>query len=970
MTISHGFKKVWERYIHELKTEAVLFRHVKTGTELLSLSNDDENKVFGITFRTPASDSTGLPHILEHSVLCGSRKYPVKEPFVELLKGSLQTFLNAMTYPDKTCYPVASQNVQDFYNLIDVYLDAVFYPRLTPMILQQEGWHLELENVDEPLIYKGVVFNEMKGVYSSPDSLLSELSQHSLFPDNTYGFDSGGNPKEIPNLTFKKFKAFHRKYYHPSNARIFFYGDDDPEKRLHLVDEYLKDFECLKVDSTIKLQPPFEGPRELTRSFPSGKDEDSKGMVTLNWLLKEGTEGEANLAFHVLEYILLGMPGSPLKKALIDSDLGEDLSGGGLSSELRQMYFSTGLKGIDLKDVGKIVHLVQETLFHLAKEGIDRDTVEAALNTIEFSLRENNTGAYPRGLAQMLRALNSWLYDRDPLALIAFEHPLETLKARLSAGEPVFEEMIDYWFIDNSHRTTLILKPDKELAAKEEAAEREKLREIREAMTSEDLQEVVAQTRNLKKMQETPDSSEALATIPTLSIEALDKRNRMIPLSVLEEVKTPILVHDLFTNGILYLDVGFDLHTLRQQLLPYVHLFGRALLEMGTETEDYVSLSQRISRKTGGIRPSILTSAVKEEQDAEAWLFLRGKAMKSQTAELTDILRDILLNVRLDNKDRFRQMVLEAKARQEQKLMSMGHQMVSLRLSAHFHEAEWAAEQMSGVTYLFFLRRLAEAVDDDWSGVLANMEEIRSILINRDTMLLNVTLDETGWSESKSQVKHFLEALPVSMRRDAVWSPERPAGFEGMTVPSQVNYVAKGVNIFEGGYRFHGSSLVICRYLRNAWLWDRIRVQGGAYGSFCHFNRLSGVFSFVSYQDPNLSKTLEVYDQTADFLNTTTLREDELTRSIIGTIGDIDQYMLPDAKGYASMFHHITGQTEKERQQIREEVLNTTASDFRGFGQALGTFRERGLVKVLGSEKAIQDAQHGRQEGLHILKVI
>jgi Zn-dependent M16 (insulinase) family peptidase len=970
MTVSHGFKKVWERHIHELRTDAAFFRHVKTGTELLSLSNDDENKVFGITFRTPASDSTGLPHILEHSVLCGSRRYPVKEPFVELLKGSLQTFLNAMTYPDKTCYPLASQNVQDFYNLIDVYLDAVFYPRLTPMILQQEGWHLELEKVEEPLIFKGVVFNEMKGVYSSPDSLLLEFSQQSLFPDTTYGFDSGGNPKEIPNLTFKKFKAFHKKYYHPSNARIFFYGDDDPEKRLHLVDDYLKDFERQEIDSGIELQRPFEGPRELTRSFPGGKEEDSKGMVTLNWLLKEGSDGEANLAFHVLEYILLGMPGSPLRKALIDSNLGEDLSGGGLSSELRQMYFSTGLKGIDLKDIEKMVDLVQKTLFRLAKEGIDHDTIEAAMNTIEFSLRENNTGAYPRGLGQMLRALNSWLYDRDPLTLIAFETPLEALKARLSIGEPVFEEMIECWFIDNPHRTTLILKPDKELAEKEEANEQEKLSEIREAMTSKDLQDVVAQTRNLKQMQETPDSFEALATIPTLSIEALDKRNRTIPLSVLEQVRTPIFYHDLFTNGILYLDVGFDLHALPQKLLPYVHLFGRALLEMGTETEDYVSLSQRISRKTGGIRPSILTSVIKEEQKAAAWLFLRGKAMKSQTMGLTDILGDILLNVRLDSKDRFRQMVLEAKARQEQKLMSMGHQMVSLRLSAHFHEADWAAEQMSGVSYLFFLRRLAKAVDEDWSSVLADMEEIRSILINRDAMLLNVTLDETGWSESRSQVNGFLEILPVSMKRDAMWSPERPAEFEGMTVPSQVNYVAKGVNIFEGGYRFHGSSLVICRYLRNAWLWDRIRVQGGAYGGFCHFDRLSGVLSFVSYRDPNLSKTLEVFDQTSDFLSTATLQEDELAKNIIGTIGDIDQYMLPDAKGYASMVRHVTGQTEKERQQIREEVLNTTTADFRGFGQALETFKETGLVKVLGSEKTIQNAQTGHQGGLHILKVI
>jgi Zn-dependent M16 (insulinase) family peptidase len=471
-------------------------------------------------------------------------------------------------------------------------------------------------------------------------------------------------------------------------------------------------------------------------------------------------------------------------------------------------------------------------------------------------------------------------------------------------------------------------------------------------------------------MQEIPDSSEALATIPTLSLRALDKKNRTIPLSLLEQVKTPILYHDLFTNGIIYLDLGFDLHTLPQRLLPHVHLFGRALLEMGTDIEDYVSLSQRISRKTGGIRPSILTSAIKEEKKAAAWLFLRGKAMKSQAMGLMDVLRDVLLHVRLDNQDRFRQMVLEEKARQEQKLVPMGHQMVSLRLNAHFHEAEWASEQMNGVSYLFFLRRLIKAVDEDWSGVLGDLEQLRSLLLNRDSMLLNITLDESSWSNYQSQVNGLLEALPALKRRHAVWSPERPDEFEGMTIPSQVNYVAKGVNIYQGGYRFHGSSLVICRYLRNAWLWDRIRVQGGAYGSFCLFNRLSGVLSFISYRDPNLSKTLEVFDQTADFLNKTMLDEDELTRSIIGTIGDIDQYMLPDAKGYTSMIRHITGQTEKERQQIREEVLNSTTSDFRDFAQALEAMKERGLVKVLGSEKAMQDAQTGHRKGLRILKVL
>jgi hypothetical protein len=432
MPVIHGFELIRQQEIPELKTKASLFRHLKTGAELLSLENDDENKVFGITFRTPPADSTGVAHIMEHSVLCGSRKYPVKEPFVELIKGSLHTFVNAFTYPDKTCYPVASTNLQDFYNLIDVYLDAVFYPRLTPYTLQQEGWHYEIEKLDDPLAFKGVVFNEMKGAYSSPDRVLGEHSQHSIFPDNTYSVESGGHPKHIPDLTFEQFMAFHQTYYHPSNSYIFFYGDDKPEERLRMVDEYLQHFERAKIASEISLQPRFDQPRRFAHRYAAGAEADlgKKGMVTVNWLLTETTDREINLAIKTLAHILVGTPASPLHKALIDSGLGEDVTGG-LESELRQMYFSTGLKGIAVADADKVESLIFDTLRKLADGGIDPQTIEASLNTIEFSLRENNTGSFPRGLALMLRALTNWLYGSDPLTPLAFETPLAAIKAHV-----------------------------------------------------------------------------------------------------------------------------------------------------------------------------------------------------------------------------------------------------------------------------------------------------------------------------------------------------------------------------------------------------------------------------------------------------------------------------------------------------------------------------------------------------------
>jgi presequence protease len=972
MTDMHGFTKISEREIPELRTKAALYRHSRTGCELLSLINDDENKVFGITFRTPPADSTGVAHILEHSVLCGSRKYPLKEPFVELLKGSLKTFLNAMTYPDKTCYPVASQNTKDFYNLIDVYLDAVFHPRLNPQIFQQEGWHYELERPEAPLMFKGVVFNEMKGARSSPDNLLAEYSQQSLFPDTPYGFDSGGDPRNIPDLTFEQFKGFHEKYYHPSNGRIFFYGDDDPQARLRLVHEYLKDFEAKKVDSTVPIQKPFSEPRRLVKAFASGGagGDSAGGMVTVNWLLDETSRVELNLAFHMLDYILLGMPGSPLRKALIDSNLGEDLAGEGLASELRQMYFSTGLKGTDPGKAENVQGLILETLRGLYKEGIHPHTVEAAINTTEFVLRENNTGAYPRGLLIMLRALTTWLYGEDPLTLVAFEKPLEAVKKRVAGERHFFERLIEQYLVENAHRTLVLLEPDRELPAKLEAEERERLEKARRSMSLPELNDVAANTVTLRQMQEAPDPPEALAAIPTLKIRDLSRTNKTIPLAASREKGLEILYHDLFTSGVAYLDIGFDLHSLPQKALPYLPLFSRAFLEMGTEDEDYVALTQRISRKTGGIRPIYHTSAVKGGQGSAAWLFFRAKAMVEQTGSLVDILRDVLMKVRLDNRERFKQMVLEAKARQEEMLIPSGHQFVGLRLRAHFSEGAWAAEQIGGISQLFFLRDLARAVDERWPAVLTELEDMKRRLIHRKGMVVNVTLDEAGWSRCQSTVREFLEALPVQSGEKEAWTMGSMDRNEGMTIPSQVNYAGKGADLYRAGYRFHGSAQVVTRYLRNAWLWEKVRVQGGAYGAFSTFDRLSGVLTLVSYRDPNVMKTLHVFDESARFLEQVELGEEELTKSIVGTIGEIDQYRLPDAKGFISMVRHLSGETDEERQKIREEVLGTRVSDFKSFGSILKAALAEGLVKVLGAESAIQEASAQHPGGLKVLRVL
>lgn len=959
--MSRSFALLKEQHIAELNAHVHLYRHKRTGARLLSVINDDENKVFSVNFRTTPKDSTGVAHILEHSVLSGSQKYPVKEPFVELLKGSLATFVNAFTYPDKTCYPVASQNVQDFYNLIDVYVDAVFHPLISEQTFMQEGWHYELEEAANPLAFKGVVFNEMKGAYSSPENLLARTIQQSLFPRHIYGVDSGGDPRTIPDLTYAKFKSFHETYYHPSNAFIFFYGNDDPEKRLQLMEGYLKPYKKLRVKSQVRPVKPFKSPKNIRYAYDAGQEQDikKKHYLTVNWLLPDTSDPVLDLSLHILAHILIGTPASPLKKALLDSGLGEDLAGIGLESELRQHIFSTGLKGTRAREAGKIEALIFDTLHTIVRDGIDPDMIAAALNTIEFRLRENNTGAFPRGIALMLRALTTWLHEDDPFKLLAFESPLNEIRARHSADKQYFEKLIRTHLLDNVHRTTIRFKPEAGLGRRLEEEEKARLAAARATLNQAQLEELVEHTKRLKLRQETPDTPEALATIPMLKLEDLEKKSNTIPIEILQLQDVPTLYHDLFTNGIVYLDLGFDLHALPQELLPLTAIFGRALFEMGTEIEDYVKLSQRIGKSTGGIHADAVSVAGLGSGGNVIKLFVRGKSTASQSAEMLNILRDVLLKVKFDDRERLRQIVLEEKAGLEAGLVPGGHRFVNSRLRAQFDEAGWAHEAMKGIAYLFALRALAQEIDGKWPSVLERFETMRSALINRKGMICNVTLDSENWNSCKPLLESFLAALPAQDVKLSTFNVRPAIQREGLTIPAQVNYVGKGANLYELGYKYDGSAEVILGYLRTSYLWEKIRVQGGAYGAFVQFDDRSGVLTYLSYRDPNLAATIENYDKAAHFLkglNDSRLPESELTKAIIGAIGDLDAYQLPDAKGYTSMMRYLTGRTDELRQQIRDEVLSTNGEDFIAFGEVLEKAARSEAVAVMGSQSAIENA--------------
>uniref|UniRef100_A0A7R9U8K2 Peptidase M16C associated domain-containing protein n=1 Tax=Pinguiococcus pyrenoidosus TaxID=172671 RepID=A0A7R9U8K2_9STRA len=992
-----SYEVVGTEYVREYDAVLWQYRHKKTGAQVLSVGIDDDNKVFGVVFRTPPEDSTGLPHILEHSVLCGSRKYPTKEPFVELLKGSLQTFLNAFTYPDRTCYPVASQNTKDFYNLMNVYLDAVFFPRAIndPQVLAQEGWHYELEQKDQPLTYKGVVFNEMKGVYSSPDARMSRQVQRELFSSNTYHVDSGGDPTAIPNLTFQDFKNFHGRFYHPSNARVYFYGDDDPLERLNVLDDYLSEFEPVDPNSAIQWEKKKDAPWKKTSAFPASEEDVKKGqghMVTVNWLLNDApfTQKE-QLTVSMLDYLLLNDISSPLYRSLLESNLGSAVIGGGLSSELLQSTYNVGLKGVKAEKAEEVEPLILSTLERIAEEGFPQDAIDACVNSIEFSLREFNTGSFPRGLSFMLGTMREWIYDGNPADGVRFDDTLAELKADLEKrGGQVFVDALKELLLDNGHRLTMTMVPDASLEAKIVKEEEDRLAAVKAELTDADLDRIIQETEELRAAQAAEDPPEAKASIPALTIDDLERKAKTTPIEVRKGLNGPdggalLVTHELPSNGILYADVGLDLSSLAWEDVPLMSLFSDMLLECGTNKEDETTLTRRIGRHTGGVRSAILRDLVEhpegkcvEGDEIVHYLFLRGKAVPDKVSELFAIMKDILTDVNLDRQSRVIEMLRETKASMESSIVTSGHAFAASRLAAHDTGFGVLREQTGGVTYLNTVRELLEQAENEWPSLLSRLQKIQETLLNSNTLVVNLTGDKEVLSASVPVAETFATDLPKKASVDVAADrsvptldlrdvPRLPAVSEGLVVPTQVNYVGMAGRIYQPGDAVDSSAFVINNFLRTGHIWDTVRVMGGAYGGFCSFDRLTGRLGFLSYRDPNLMKTLENYKASADHLLTAELTEKSIEQAVIGSIGDLDSPRSVDTKGWLSLADFLAGRSDELRQKRRDEVFATDLSKFREFGEKLSDLNKADpTVVVVGSAKAIEEAN---KDGLG-LKVV
>ena len=966
MTLSHGFRLVRTEELPEIDTVGHFYVHEKTGAEVLSLVNGDENKCFGISFRTPVSNSTGVAHILEHSVLCGSRKYPLKEPFVDLLRGSLQTFLNAFTYPDRTCYPIASQNLQDFYNLMDVYLDTVFYPRLQHEIFQQEGWHLEIDPQNGKLVYRGVVFNEMKGAYASPDDNLDNLVREALFPNNGYRHDSGGNPAAIPDLTYEAFVEFHRTHYHPSNSMTVVYGDDPEEARLERLDSYFNEFERIERPALVDLQPTLAVPHKVTGSYPAGQETDSQAQVSLNWLLPQSSDIDANYSLNLLEEVLLGTPVSPLRKALLDSGLGDDLTPSGLSAVMRQMTFSVGMKGVAAENTEAVEKLILSTLEKIADEGVPESAVEAAFNTLEFQMRENNTGSFPRGLALMVRSLTTWTYDGDPLGPVAFQKPMDRLREKVFGANDVnahLKSLIRVHLLQNQHRISATILPDPALDQVWTAAEQERLAALKSSLGEHELAKINAEFERLQQMQHTPDSPEAQASLPSLHLSDLPREVKTTPTALTNLGETQVLSHDLFSNGILYAQFAFNLRGLPARLVPYLHLFSRSLTELGTLTRDATDFTRWIGCKTGGVGASAMATTVRNSSQPAARLMVTGKATAAHIPDLFAIIREAILEVNLDNRQRFEQMVQEEKARLEAALAPAGRSFIASRLQASYHQEGWFSEITGGIEYLLFVRNLAARISTEWPAILADLRSMFDIIIRRHNLIVNLTADSNTLEQAHAQLPQLLQPLNNSPIADEVWPVALDWQNAGFTIPGQVNHVGLAVDLANGGFSPNGSAIAIQKLLGTTWLWERVRQEGGAYGAGASISRLTGIMAFASYRDPNLTRTLENFRNAARFLESLEISDEELERTVVGSIGSMDAYQLPDGRGFSALVHHLAGITDGWRQQSREELMATTREDIRAFGAALQSVLPSARFGAMASEAAI-NAANTEQPGL------
>ena len=954
--IIHGFRLIYEKDVPETNSLARLFLHEKSGAHLFHLENDDDNKVFYIAFATPPTDDTGTPHIIEHSVLCGSRKYPLKEPFVELVKGSLNTFLNAMTSPDKTVYPVASRNERDFQNLMDVYLDAVFYPNLLndPFTLMQEGWHYEQENEDSPLKLSGVVFNEMKGALSDPEGLLSSRTMAHLYPGNAYRFESGGDPKAIPELTQEKFVEFHRRHYHPSNSLLYLYGDMDIDEKLKYLDEnYLRHFSRIELVGKVTPQETFSALSRVRETYPIGQEENDKEktFLTLNFMLDKDCSHTDMLAADMLSHALFKAEGAPVRQALIDGRIGSDADAN-LEGELLQPMFSVTVMGAEEENTDKFYDLLMKKLAELAEGGISRSLLRATVAMYEFRLREADFGHLPKGLVYGLRSLTGYFYGRDLTEVLRYEESLAVIKAGID--ENYFEKLLKKYLINNPHRLLLTMSPDKDLAARRENDEAARLKKAKEQMSATDLSKIRQTAEELRNRQAAPDSPEALATIPLLNLSDIKKTVDDWPLKEREESQTKVLASDVKTNGIAYLSFFFDALTVPQEKICPLYFLSDVIGAVGTKQHDYAELDELINLNTGGLDASLTVMVQNEQPDTFAPKFLfQSKTLTEKLPQTCDLLSEILTETVFTDKKRLLELALQEISEIETSFQRTAQTIVAQRIAADLTPAgRYAYEGI--LPFYRFLKDLTADFDNRFDELAEDLTAISKIVFNRRNLITSVTLPEKDYSTFTEPYKNLVAALNAEVLPAQNYAWRAGNSREGLMNAGQVQYVGKGANFIKSGFKYTGNMQVLATILRYDYFWTRIRVQGGAYGAFANFGS-NGSLNFGSYRDPHLKSTVNVFDETADFIRNFAASEREMTKFIIGTMSGIDAPKTPKMKGYAAADAYLRGITKEKRQMRRDEVLATTPAKIRELAEVIDACMKENHLCVFGGEDKLKE---------------
>ncbi len=943
-----------KRPIKDLNSEGIILRHKKSGARIAVISNDDDNKVFYIGFRTPPEDSTGVAHIIEHTVLCGSDKYPVKDPFVELVKGSLNTFLNAMTYPEKTIYPIASCNDKDFQNLMSVYMDAVFHPNIYKYqeIFKQEGWHYELESEDAPVTINGVVYNEMKGAFSSPDDVLSRQIMTSLFPDTTYANVSGGDPLHIPELTYEEYLDFHRRYYHPCNSYIYLYGDMDVAEKLAWMDEeYLSKYEAIELDSEIKLQKTFEKPVEVTHkySISSTESEENNTYLSYNTVVETALDEKLYLAFDILDYALVSAPGAPLKQALIDAGIGSEITGGYDSGTL-QPTFSIIAKNTNPEEKEHFLIVIRETLEGLVKNGLNKKSLLAGINSSEFRYREADFGHFPKGLLYGIQCLDSWLYDdmRPFLHLEALD-TYRFLKEQVNTD--YFEQLIQKYLLDNKHASVVIIEPEKGLNAKNEAVLEKKLAEYKAGLSEEEIKKLVENTSHLKEYQETPSLKEDLEKIPMLARSDMKKEAAPFYNTELSVKEVPVIHHDIFSNGIIYLTMLFDIAHIPAEDIPYLGVLKAVLGYVDTKNYSYADFSNEVNIHTGGIGSTIgVYPSVKEKDDYKVKFEVRTKALYDKLPEAVSLMEEMLFTSKLCDEKRLYEIIAELKSRLQVSISSAGHSVASTRAMTYFSKA---AAYKDTITFYEVLCDLEAHFEERKEALIAKLKELTEAIFTRENLLVSVTCEKEGLSIATAELEKFIPMLfeTAKTTKKAEIIPVQKN--EGFMDASQVMYVARAGNFRAHGFEYHGALRILKVIMEYDYLWINIRVKGGAYGCMNGYMK-NGDTYFVSYRDPNLEKTNEIYDGIPAYIEQFTADERDMTKYIIGTISDMDIPMNPSTKGDRSMAAYLQNISYEEIQKERDQVIHATQEDIRNLKDMIAYVLDEKNLCVIGNEETLQ----------------